>query len=160
MFRQLSLKEDPVLSKMLRQQLTKVRCRWLDRLPLIFSTMLVLVIYNISKPASNNLIILETETTEFSTTDQTSVVKERFSYSTQSALSHNESTRFNPFKNPPNSNMNDVMTAYTYNSFGLDEVKELPMKTILFLNEAYGSKDYGKHRNYRNEITNIYFALK
>ncbi len=135
---------------MLWQQLTKVRCRWLDRLPLIFSTIFGLIIYNISKPASNHVIVLKTETKEFSTSDQTSAAKETFSYSTKSAFSHNESFRFNPFQNSPKSNLNDVMMAYTYNSFGLDELKERPIKTILFWNEAYGSKDYGKRHNYRN----------
>ena len=52
-------------------------------------------------------------------------------------------THFNPFKNSRPSNVNDVLMAYTYNSFGLDKLKESPIKTILFWNEAYGSKDYG-----------------
>jgi hypothetical protein len=102
----------------------------------------VLIIYNISKPAFNYVIIVGTETTVLSKSDQIND-EEMLSDSTKSAFSHNESSHFNPFKNLPTSNMNEIMMAYTYNNFGLDDLKERPMKTILFWNEAYGSKDYG-----------------
>ena len=128
---------------MLWKQQTKVRCRCLDRLPLIVSTILVFFVYNISKPASNYVIIIETQTTELSNSDKISSEKEMFSDSTKSVRSQNETTHFNPFKNSRPSNVNDVLMAYTYNSFGLDKLKERPIKTILFWNEAYGSKDYG-----------------
>jgi hypothetical protein len=131
---------------MLWQQQTKVRCRCLDRLPLIFSTILVLFIYNLRKPAPNYVIIIETQTTELSNSDKISSEKEMLSDSTKSVMSQTETTHFNPFTNSSLSNVNDVLMAYTYNSFGLDKLKERSIKTILFWNEAYGSKDYGNIR--------------
>ena len=124
---------------LLRQQQTK-RCRCFARLPLFLSTLLVLFIYKqSSKPANDNVIVSESEFLEVY-------------HSVEKNIRHEETTipptydesHFNPFTNSTlSSNVNEVMMAYTYSSFGLNEVEDRPIKKILFWNEAYGSKDYG-----------------
>ncbi len=123
---------------LLWQQPTK-RCHCFDRLPLILSTLLVLFIYQQSKPVNKKEIITESEFIEVFHS-----VENSFRNDYETTPPPYDESRFNPFKDSA-SHVDEVMTAYTYSSFGLGELKDRPIKKILFWNEAYGSKDYGNN---------------
>ncbi|XP_057371281.1 alpha-(1,3)-fucosyltransferase C-like [Daphnia carinata] len=128
---------------LLWQQPATVRCQGFDRLPLVFLTILVLFIYNFNKPTFDHVIIVKKEIHQLSKNGPTTIsVAKKFREVGNGAPIHNESSQFNPFNGSVVSNTNDVMMAYSHNSFGL-ELMERPVKSILFWNEAYGSKDYG-----------------
>lgn len=125
------------------QQPTKVRYRLFDRLPLVFSTILVLFIYNFNKPDFNSVIVVKKESSRLLQNDPTTTsATTHFPEIKTGASLHVKSSQFNPFNDFLVSSINDVMMAYNHHAFNL-ELMELPVKTILFWNEAYGSKDYG-----------------
>lgn len=128
---------------LLWQQPTR-RCRCFDRMSLILSAILVCFIYSQSKSAHNKPVTPDEQEVKPPNFVNTSAAKS-FGFSTN--LFENKSL-FNPFRSKESTpDVNDIMTAYSYSNFGLynNTSRERPIKTILFWNEAYGSKDYGSN---------------
>lgn len=122
---------------LLRRQLGN-RSRFFDRVSLILSAILVFFIYNHSKSSSSCSILLEKEQSRFANRTRKNLNVSRISLEYKSL--------FNPLRESAPS-VNDVMMAYAHGYSGLpDTTNKLPIKKILFWNEAYGSKDYGNNQ--------------
>lgn len=113
------------------------RCRCFDRLSLILSAILVCFIYSRNKSVSKNAAYSKQEFRPSNFVNTIAV-------ESVDSLTNQHKSFLNPFRSEKSTlHVNDIMTAYSYSNFGLDTSKKRPIKTILFWNEAYGSKDYG-----------------
>lgn len=115
----------------------------IDRLPLIFATAFVVLFYEGTRYSAHNeeSARILTLATGITTTVETKAPSVDYNW-----------TYFNPFVQPKGS-VNDIMMAYSRSGFGVKSSRTL--KRILFWNEAYGSKDYGKlikHSTHHNTV--------
>lgn len=123
---------------MVSKQLSKIRLSYFDRLPFIFSTILVFVIYQSSKTPEKSVPVISKDADLSKISSHAPHAVENFS--------ETPPIRYNPQFNPfvqSSTYVDDIMMAYSYNNFGVNP-KNRTIKYILFWNNAYGSKDYGK----------------
>ena len=100
------------------------RSRFINqRLPLSLTAIVVILIYHSERQVHFSNEIVNSK------------------LSAKAALVNDVKVRFNPFVSVADSG-DQIMKAYTHNDFGLKN-HQLPVKRILFWNDAYGSKDYG-----------------
>ena len=116
--------------------LTRRRFSRASRLLLLCITIIVFFVYKLRKSSSKSL-----EVENFTHKTASYYQYSNISASTNFQFSIQKHSQLNPFRETA-TNINQIMMAYSNNNFNIPPKRRL--KKILFWNEAYGSKDYGK----------------